>query len=249
MVASSSAPLTKDTISDGASYSLAGRVFHAGDGCHTLVPQAPEVGCSATAWLIDSGAVRGVDVSGLRIVTISWRGGPTSSVAPRIVALVDERATSEQVQALVEAFQGQLGGPLSCFALLDGTWSGICQVPIELTYDGSSCILSAPNCLRMAIPGPDLPAAYSPARESGVPVDWALGWVGRGAAVSMTMPNERWAFDAQDCQAFFAWFATRSVPATDHAPLGPSSWPEDRIWAAWATIESWWPYRPFYGRC
>ena len=101
----------------------------------------------------------------------------------------------------------------------------------------------------MAIPGPGLPAAYSPARESGVPVDWALGWVGRGAAVSMTMPDESWTFEAQDCQAFFAWFSTRSVPATDQAPPGPSSWPEDRIWAAWATMESWWPYRPFFGRC
>jgi hypothetical protein len=249
MVASSSAPLTSDTISDGDSYSLAGRVFHAGDGCHTLVPQAPEVGCSATAWLIDSGAVRGIDVSGLRIVTISWRAGQASSAASRIVALVDERATSEQMHALVEAFQGQLGGPLSCFALLDGTWAGMCQVPIELTGDGGSCTFSVPNRLHMAIPGLNLPAAYSPARESGVPVDWALGWVGRDAAVSMTMPDESWAFDAQDCQAFFAWFATRSVPATDQASSGPSSWPEDRIWAAWATMESWWPYRPFFGRC
>jgi hypothetical protein len=249
MVASSSAPLTRDTISDGDSYSLAGRVFHAGDGCHTLVPQAPEVGCSATTWLIDSGAIRGVDVSDLRVVTISWRAGRASSATSRIVALVDERATSEQVDALGDAFGGQLGGPLSCFALLDGEWAGMGRVPIELTGDGRSCTLSVPDRLRMVIPGLGLPAAYSPARESPVPVDWALGWVGRGAAVSITMPDESWAFDAQDCQAFFAWFATRSRPATDQAPPGPSSWPEDRIWAAWATMESWWPYRPLFGRC
>lgn len=246
MVGSSSAPLTRDTISDRDSYSLAGRVFHAGD---TSAPQAPEVGCSATTWLIDSGAVRGVDVSGLRVATVSWRAGQTSSAASRIVAIVDERATCEQVQVLVEAFQGQLGGPLSCFALLDGTWAGMYQGPIELAGDGTSCIFAIPDRLRMAIPGLDLPAVYSPARESGVPVDWALGWIGRGAAVSMTMPEESWAFEAQDCQAFFAWFATRSVPSTDQARSGPSSWPEDRIWAAWATVESWWPYRPFFGRC
>ena len=246
----SSAPLTKDSISATESYSLAGRVFHAGDGCHTLVPQAPEVGCSATTWLIDSGAVAEVDVSGLRMVTISWRGGPASPAASRIVALVDERATSEQVKALVEAFQGRLGGPLSCFALLDGAWAGMHQVPIELTADNGSCTFAVPDRLRMEIPGPDLPAAYRPARESGVPVDWALGWVGRGAAVSLAMPEESWAFEAQDCQAFFAWFATRSVPPTDQrATSGPSSWPEDRIWAAWATMDSWWPYRPFFGRC
>lgn len=249
MVGSSSVPSTKDTRRGGDPYSLAGRIFHAGDGCHTWVPQGPEVGCSATTWLIDSGAVRGVDVSDLRVVTISWRAGRTSSAASRIVALVDERATSEQLHALIEAFQGQLGGPLSCFALLDGTWAGMYRVPIELTGDGGSCTVTAPDRLRMAIPGLGLPAAYSPARESGVPVDWALGWVGRGATVAVTMPEESWAFEAQDCRAFFAWFATRSVPAADQAQPGPSSWPEDRIWAAWATMESWWPYRPFFGRC
>lgn len=244
----SSAPSSNLALRDGDPYALAGRIFHAGDGCHTWVPQAPEVGCSATVWLIDSGAVRGVDVSDLRVVTVSWRAGQASSAASRIVALVDDRATAEQVDALVEAFQGQLGGPLSCFALLDGTWTGMHRVPIELAGDGGSCTLSVPDRLRMLISGPGLPTAYSPARDSGVPVDWALGWVGSGAALSVTMPEETWAFEALECQAFFAWFATRSVPATDEGPSGPSSWPEDRIWAAWATMESWWPYRPF-GRC
>jgi hypothetical protein len=188
-------------------------------------------------------------VSGLRVVTVSWRTVQTSSAASRIVALVDDRATTGQMEALVEAFQGRLGGPLSCFALLDGTWAGMYQVPIEQAGKGGSCTFAVPDRLRMTISGAGVPAAYSPARESAVPVDWALGWVGRGAAVSLTMPDESWAFEAQDCQAFFAWFATRSVAATDQASRGPSSWPEDRIWAAWATMESWWPYRPFFGRC
>lgn len=238
MVGSSSAPLTKDPIRDGDSYSLAGRIFHAGDGCHTLVPQAPEVGCSATTWLIDSGAVRGVDVSDLRVVTISWRAGQTASAASRIVALVDERATSEQVHALMEAFEGQLGGPLSCFALLDGTWAGMCQVPIELTGDDGSCTFTVPGRLRMAIPGLALPGVYSPARESGVPVDWALGWVGRGVAVSVTIPEQSWAFKAQDCQAFFAGFAARSLVAPHRA--GPSPGPEQGVSAASASVWSWW---------
>lgn len=250
MVGSSSVHLTKDAARDGDhSYALAGRIFHAGDGCHTWVAPAPELGCSATAWLIDTGAVRGVDVSNLRVVTVSWRVGQAAAAPSRIVGLVDARATFEQMDALVEAFQGQLGGPLSCFALLDGTWTGAYQVPIELTGDGGTCTFSVPDQLRMAVPGPGLPTAYSPARESGVPVDWALGWVGRGAAVSVTMPDESWAFEAQECQAFFAWFAARSVAATDEVPSGPSSWPEDRIWASWATMASSWPSRPFFGRC
>jgi Protein of unknown function (DUF1326) len=166
-----------------------------------------------------------------------------------LVALVDERATPRQMRALVDAFQGRLGGPLSCFALLDGTWAGVHQVPIRLRRDGGSCTFSVRDRVGLAVPGPGLPAPYSPGRASGVPIDWALGWVGRGAAVSVALPEESWAFEAEDRQAFFAWFAARSVPASDPAPPVPSPRPGDGIWAAWATVSNWWPSGPFFGRC
>jgi hypothetical protein len=243
MSGSSSARLTKGTSRGGDSYLLGGRVFHAGYGCPTWDPEASELGCSATAWLIDHGAVRGVDVSNLLVVSVGWRAGEASSATSRLVALVDERATPEQVRALVDVFQGRLGGPLSHFALLDGAWAGVYQVPIELTSDGGTCSFSVPNRLGMAVavPGPGLPAGYSPSRNTGLSIDWALGWVGSGAAVSVTMPEQSWAFEAQDCQAFFAWFAARSVSAPDQAPPGPSPRPEERIWAASAAMSSCWP--------
>ena len=240
MGGSSSAILTKPTNRGGDSYLLAGRIFHAGDGCPTWVPQASEAGCSATVWLIDTGAVRGVDVAGLLVVTLAWRAAQAGSASTQLVALIDERATGEQADALVDAFQGRLGGPLSCFALLDGTWAGADQVPIALANDGGTCTFSVPDRLGMAVavPGPGLPAGYGPGRDTGVSVDWVLGWAGGGAAVTVTVPEESWSFDAQDCQAFFAWFAARSVPAGDQAPPDPSPRPEDRIWAAWATVSS-----------
>jgi len=250
MERSASATLTKGTSRDGDSYRLRGRIFHAGYGCPTWLAEGPGLGCSATAWLIDGGFVGAVDISDLVVVSVGCRAGAPSAPS-RLVALVDEKATPEQVRALVDVFQGRLGGPLSRFALLDGTWAGAYQVPIELTSDGGVCTFSVPNRLGMAIavPGPGLHAGYSPGRDTGVLIDWALGWVGSGAAVSVTMPEESWAFAAQDCQAFFAWFATRSVPAPDQAPPGPSHWPEDRIWAASAAATSWWPSRPSLWNC
>jgi hypothetical protein len=235
MGGSSSATLTKGLTRGGDSYLLSGRIFHAGYGCPTWVPEASELGCSATAWLIDAGAVRGVDVSNLLVVSVGWRAAEASSATSRLVALVDERATPEQVRALVDVFQGRLGGPLSCFALLDGTWAGVYQVPIDHTSDDGVCTFSVPNRLDMAIavPGPGLPAGYSPGGDTAAPIDWALGWVGRGVAVSVTMPEESWAFEAQDCQAFFAWFAARSVVAPHHEPPRPSPGPEERVWASW----------------
>jgi hypothetical protein len=230
---------------------LSGRIFHAGYGCPTWGPQVSEPGCSATAWLIDTGAVRGVDVSDLRVVTVAWRAGEGASATSRLVALVDERATPEQVDAVGDVFQGRLGGPFSCFALLDGTWAGAYQVPIELASGRGTCTFSVPKRVGMtvAVPGPGLPAGYSPGRDTGVSVDWVLGWVGRGASVSVTLPEEAWSVEAQDCQAFFAWFAARSVPTPDQAPPGPSPRPEDRIWAAWATTSHAWPSREFLRNC
>jgi hypothetical protein len=222
------------------SYQLGGRIFHAGYGCPTWVPEASELGCSATAWLIDAGTVRGVDISNLVVVSVGWRAGETAA-SSRLIALVDERATPEQMRALVDVFQGRLGGPLSCFALLDGTWAGVHQVPIEHTSDGGVCTFSVPNRLDMAIavPGPGLPAGYRPGGDTAAPIDWALGWAGRGMAVSVTIPEQSWAFVAQDCQAFFAWFAARSLIAPLEAPPEPSPGPEGRGWVASAPARNW----------
>src|SRR5205807_9633989 len=47
------------------------------------------------------------------------------------VVFVDESATPEQVQALTDAFQGRLGGPLADMAGLVSEFIGPYQVPIE----------------------------------------------------------------------------------------------------------------------
>jgi hypothetical protein len=238
----SSTTLTKGTSRAGDSYQLGGRIFHAGYGCPTWVPEASELGCSATAWLIDGGTVGGVDVSNLVVVSVGWREGEASPATSRLVALVDERATPEQMGALADVFQGRLAGPLSCFALLDGTWAGVYQVPIDHTSDGGLCTFSVPNRLDMAIavPGPGLPPGYTPGGDTAAPIDWALCWAGRGVAVSVTIPEQSWAFEAQDCQAFFAWFAARSLVAPRRAPSGPSSGREEGARAASAPVWSWW---------
>jgi hypothetical protein len=235
---------------DSDSYRLGGRIFHAGYGCPTWVPEASELGCSATAWLIDGGTVGEIDVSNVGVVIIGWRPGKASTTS-RLVALVDERATAEQARALVDVFQGKLGGPLSCFALLDGTWADVLQVPISHRCDGGVCTFSVPGRLAMAIgvPGPGLPPGYSPGGDSAAPIDWALGWVGRGVEVSVTIPEQSWSFEAADCQAFFAWFAARSAEVSGHAPKGSSPGSHEAVWAASAEVWSDWASGPALRNC
>jgi hypothetical protein len=208
MSGSRSATLTRGTRRGGDSYRVRGRIFHAGYGCPTWLAEGPGLGCSATAWLIDGGVVGEVDISNLVVVSVGCRAEAPSAPS-RLVALVDERATPEQVRALVDVFQGRLGGPLSCFALLAGTWTGAYQVPIEHTSDGGVWTFSVPNRLSMAIavPGSDHPAGCSSGGDAAAPIDWALGWAGKGVAFSMTMPEESMTFEAQNCDGFFASFA------------------------------------------
>jgi hypothetical protein len=215
---SSSATLSTETGSGWDSYRLKGRIFHAGYGCPTWELEGPGLGCSATAWLIDVGLVRGVNISDLVVVTVGRRaGGP--STPSRLVALIDERATPDQVRALVDVFQGRLGGPLSCFALLAGTWTGAYQVPIEHTSGGGMWTFSVPDRLSMAIalPGSSEPAAgHSPGDDAAAPIDWALGWAGKGVAFSMTIPEESLTFEAQNCDGFFAFFAASPPQSNRH---------------------------------
>jgi hypothetical protein len=235
---------------DNDSYRLGGRIFHAGYGCPTWVPEASELGCSATVWLIDDGNVNGIDVSNLAVATVGWRPGEASE-SSRLVGLVDDGATAEQMGALVDVFQGRLGGPLSCFALLDGTWADVLQVPIEHSSDGGVCTFSVPDRLEMAIgvPGPGVPPGYRPGGDSATPIDWALGWIGRGKAVSVAIPEQSWAFEAEDCQAFFAWFAARSVVAPEHAATVAPPRRDEGIWAASAGVWSDWASGPALRNC
>ena len=65
--------------------------------------------------------IRGVDVSGLSLVKVVRI--PGNVLAPnswRQVIFVDDRASKEQAEALVEAYQGDLGGPLADLAGLVG---------------------------------------------------------------------------------------------------------------------------------
>jgi hypothetical protein len=75
---------------------------------------------------------------------------------------------------------------------------------------------SVPNRLSMtiAVPGSGLPAGHKPGEDAAAPIDWALGWAGKGVAFSMTMPEESLTFEAQNCDGFFAFFAA-SPPQSD----------------------------------
>ena len=73
------------------------------------------------AYHFDAGTIRGVDVSGLSMVTVNHIPGNVLTPASwKVVLFVDSRATDAQHQAIVDAYSGKLGGPLADLAGLIG---------------------------------------------------------------------------------------------------------------------------------
>ena len=134
----------------GAVYSFQGTLIEA-CSCNVLCPcwigEDPDLGeCFAiVAYHLDAGKVGGIDVSGRSVVLLTHIPGNVLAGNWEVVVLVDEHTTSEQREALVKAFSGQLGGPLADFAQLIGTVKGVESVPISHQVRGGVGTLSIPG--------------------------------------------------------------------------------------------------------
>ncbi|MCG6657970.1 DUF1326 domain-containing protein [Halomonas campisalis] len=82
------------------------------------------------AFHLERGEARGVDVSGLTLVNVAHIPGNALAGGWRSVLLVDSRANDEQVEALLDAFGGKLGGPLADLASLVGELVAVERVAI-----------------------------------------------------------------------------------------------------------------------
>jgi hypothetical protein len=120
----------------GVVYDLKGTLLEAcscGILCPCWVGEDPDNGTcdSFMAYHFDEGTIRGVDVSGLSIVNVVHIPGNVLTPASwRIVMFVDERASDEQMDALLAAYGGKLGGPLADLAGLVGEIIDVKRAPI-----------------------------------------------------------------------------------------------------------------------
>ena len=85
---------------------------------------------------IREGQVEGTDIGGLRVAAIADTPKVMTDGNWRLGVFVDERATDEQTEKLVQVFSGQLGGPMGALAPLVGEMLGVERVPIEIHDDG-----------------------------------------------------------------------------------------------------------------
>jgi hypothetical protein len=122
-------------------YQLEGRLLEVCT-CNILCPcwvgEDPDGGtCDGLfAWHFDKGSVNGMDVTGR---TFGWVGHIPGNILKgnwRIVVFVDDGATDEQQQALIDVWTGKLGGPIADLAQLVGEVLAVERVPIVFTVQG-----------------------------------------------------------------------------------------------------------------
>jgi hypothetical protein len=117
-------------------YQLEGSLLEVCD-CNTLCPcwigEDPDGGTcqSVVAYHLDKGKIRGVDVSGLTLVSVVHIPGNVLEGNWRQLVLVDDTASEEQEAAMLDAFGGNLGGPLADLAQLIGERVAIERAPME----------------------------------------------------------------------------------------------------------------------
>jgi hypothetical protein len=131
-----------------APYQLSGAFYEACD-CFTICPcwtgnDPDEGGCTGIfTWEIEEGVIEGVDVGGLRSVSVSHHNGFRGAQAmQRVVIIVDDTATQQQSDALVAAFTGSLGGPLQELSELLGELIAVEHAPVTLRREGRLTTLS-----------------------------------------------------------------------------------------------------------
>jgi hypothetical protein len=82
------------------------------------------------------GQVDGTDIGGLKVAAIADSPKIMTEGNWRLGVFIDERASDEQFDKLLQVFTGQLGGPMAALAPLVGEMLGAERAAIEVVDDG-----------------------------------------------------------------------------------------------------------------
>jgi hypothetical protein len=111
--------------------------------CPCWVADDPDGGfCNSfTGYHFRSGHARGVEIADITVISLVQIPGNVYDGNWREVLFVDDKSTQEQQDALLDALQGRLGGPLADLAALIGERVATHRAPIEYTIeDGTGLV-------------------------------------------------------------------------------------------------------------
>jgi hypothetical protein len=85
---------------------------------------------------IREGEIEGTDIGGLKVAAIADTPKVMTDGNWRLGVFIDDQATEEQMDKLVQVFGGQLGGPMAALGPLVGEMLGVERARIEVDHDG-----------------------------------------------------------------------------------------------------------------
>jgi hypothetical protein len=85
---------------------------------------------------IREGEIDGTEIGGLKVAAIADTPKVMSDGNWRLGVFIDDQASDEQADKLVQVFGGQLGGPMAALGPLIGEMLGVERARIEVRHDG-----------------------------------------------------------------------------------------------------------------
>jgi hypothetical protein len=205
----STAETAVETQPAASGYQFEGTLLEACN-CDVLCPcwigEDPDNGTcrSAVAYHFDQGTIRGVDVSGLTLATVVFIPGNILAGNWQQMMFVDDRASDEQMQAIVDAFTGKLGGPLADLAQLVGERVEIVRAPVshEVVEGRGTLTVGDGQVVATMEPyrGPDgSVTTLNNSIFSTVPGSPA--WVGKASKFAVDLPQHGWTYEFEGSNA------------------------------------------------
>jgi hypothetical protein len=195
-------------------YRLVGRFLEACD-CYAICPcwidEPPDEGkCSGVyVWDVNDGRINGVDVSGLKVASVSFHTGSRRGSRQRVVMIVDKRADDDQRNALVAAFSGRLGGPLAPLNAMLGTFAGERSSKIQIDWDESRPSVKIGKSVSVAVE-PKLGPSGRVTSLTDAPVADQFGaqaLVGLSTELRLALGEDGMDIDVRGRSANLGWFS------------------------------------------
>jgi hypothetical protein len=131
-------------------YHLEGRLLEVCD-CRVLCPcwigEDPDNGTCDTivAYHFDQGVIDGLDVTNRTLAIVAHLPGNILKGNWRVAVYIDDKASDQQMDALLKVYTGKLGGPIADIAKLVGEVVAVERVPIRFDVDKGRGTIKMPS--------------------------------------------------------------------------------------------------------
>lgn len=107
----------------------------------------------AIAFQINKGHFGEVALDGVAFVVVAYTPGPMADGDWTVGLIIDDGASTEQVEAIGAIASGAAGGPMAPLAGLIGNFAGVETKPIFFKKDGMRWSISIPDMLEQSLEG------------------------------------------------------------------------------------------------